>query len=70
MDLTRQKARIVNLWIYVPGLLLGVVGYQWAKQFSEFWFGFCQGFSAVFILAGLIYTAWCMLHFKNILFRI
>lgn len=68
MGITKQKARWINVGLYLPGIIIYLLALYFAEQISDFQLGFMEGVSIVFIVAGLVYSVWCIAHFRKYLF--
>lgn len=56
-------------YVMLTCMALGYLIYSMSRIFrdylTDFWLGFCEGLSMVFIISGFIYVCWCLAKKKN-----
>jgi len=60
-----KRLKILILSFYATGLLLFSVSSMLRHNLTDFWLGFCEGISLVFILLGSAYMIWSLINKKN-----
>jgi len=60
-----KRLRILILSFYATGLLLFSVSSMLRHNLTDFWLGFWEGMSLVFILLGCAYMGWSFINRKN-----
>jgi len=57
-----KKLKILILSFYASGLLLLSVSSLLKHNLTDFWLGFCEGISLVFIILGSAYVIWILIN--------
>lgn len=60
-----RKLQLLFISCNVAGYLVLAATRIFRNFFSDFFLGFCEGFSIVCILIGCAYLIWCMVKRKN-----
>ena len=61
----KRKAGIVIMGFYLLGQLVYVLSSIFRKSLTDFQLGFCEGFSLVAMVTGLVYVCWSFAHKRN-----
>lgn len=61
----KRRFGVFMMWLYLTGLLTFTLSSIFRDSLTDFWKGFCEGFSIATILSGCIFHVWCLVRKKN-----